>query len=87
MGKDKPRHNPDKPQNNYGGDYECPNYDTYSDGREFCHDHFNIWWKHTNGELICKGNLHNCDKMKRKFLASLSDKERQRFIDKFLVYK
>jgi len=24
----KPRHNPDKPQNKYGGDYQCMHYDT-----------------------------------------------------------
>jgi hypothetical protein len=29
----KKRHNPEKPQNNYGGDYDCINYDTTYDGK------------------------------------------------------
>ena len=35
MGKGKPRHNPDKPQNNRV--YPCPRYEEYSWGGCYCH--------------------------------------------------
>lgn len=87
----KNRHFPDKIQNNYGGEYECPNYDRYykeTDGKEFCHDEgqagWSEWinWSQTdeNGNLKCKGNRHNCFKMRQKWLASLSEKERNNII-------
>lgn len=88
--KIKPRHNPDKPQNNYGGDYDCENYDSSSDGIEFCHDegqalHQTEWiiWKQNGkgGEMPCKGNAHNCFKGKLKWLASLSEKRKQKYFD------
>ena len=80
----KNRHYPDKEQNNYGGDYCCKQYDVRNDGREWCHDEGNsnwdefIKWSQTdeNGNLKCKGNRHNCLKMRQKWLASLSEKER-----------
>lgn len=81
MGKGKPRHNPDKPQNTVGGDYDCEFYDSYADGREFCHDHWNKWWKTEDGKLVCKGNPHTCLKMKHHYIASLSDKEKEKFFD------
>ena len=34
----KKRHNSDKPQNNYGGDYQCKQYEKREDGKEWCHD-------------------------------------------------
>ena len=40
----KKRHNPDKPQNKYGGDYDCINYDESNTGREFCHDEGQAGW-------------------------------------------
>jgi len=79
----KARHNPDKPQNQYGGDYDCPNYDTNSDGKEFCHDEGQVgwgeWvkWAQTDdaGNLKCKGNRHNCLKLRQHWLASLPECE------------
>jgi hypothetical protein len=79
----KQRHNPDKPQNNYGGDYECINYDTYHDGTEFCHDEqsagwgeFIKWSQTKDGKLKCKGNRHNCLKLRQQWLASLPKHKR-----------
>lgn len=77
MGKGKEKHNPDKPQNNYGGDYQCNQYEVRQDGTEWCHDEGNsnfgefiTWAKKDNGKLRCKGNRHNCYKEKLKKLAS-----------------
>lgn len=85
MGKGKPRHKPNKPQNNYGGDYNCPNYDTLPDGKEFCHDEGQgnwdefIKWSMTDkqGNFVCKGNRHKCLSLKLKWLSSLNDKKRE----------
>lgn len=87
MSKGKPRHNPDKPQNNYGGDYECENFEQRGD-IEWCHDegqavHQNGWieWKKSdNNKLRCCGNAHNCMKIKLQWLASLSEKEKNKKI-------
>jgi hypothetical protein len=83
----KKRHNPEKPQNNYGGDYDCINYDTTYDGKEFCHDEGQSGWGEwvkwaqydSCGKLKCKGNRHNCMKLRLKFFASLSEKEKQKY--------
>jgi hypothetical protein len=77
----KERYKLNKPQNNYGGDYKCPNYDTNYNGKEFCHDEtIDIHWsKLENGKLICKGNLHNCKKIKYKWLASLPENEKKKY--------
>ena len=40
----KERHNPEKEQNNYGGDYDCKQYDKRNDGGEWCHDEGNSNW-------------------------------------------
>lgn len=76
--KMKNRHHLNKSQNNYNGNYQCKNYDTLSNGTEFCHDEgqsgwgeFIKWSKIENGKLKCKGNRHNCYKLKLKWLASL----------------
>jgi len=86
MGKNKPRQNPDKPQNQYGGDYDCPNYDSTEHGGEFCHDEEQIGWKEfvkwmkmENGKLRCKGNRYNCNKERLKWLASLSEEKREQY--------
>jgi len=79
----KERHNPKKKQNNYGGDYDCVNYDTRHNGEEFCHDEGQTGWKEwvkwsqidEKGILRCKGNRHNCLKLKQKWIASLPKKE------------
>lgn len=83
----KERHNSEKPQNNYGGDYDCENFDELSDDTEWCHDEgqvgFDEWikWSQTDdrGKLKCNGNRHNCLKMRQKWLASLSEKERKKY--------
>jgi hypothetical protein len=75
MSTNKPRHDPAKPQNNYGGDYECPCYDSLTNGTEFCHDEGQMpWWiewaEVKDGKLVCKGNRHTCNKMRMAWLAS-----------------
>ena len=83
----KDRHNPDKPQNKYGGNYDCEHYDTFSDGKEFCHEeagwstpeHCRWYWKTVDDKLVCKGNRHNCYKMKMKWYASLTEKEKAKY--------
>lgn len=62
MGKGKPRHNPDKKQNNYGK--ECQAYDGYT-----CHGGCSMDIKK------CKGNPHNCKKTFYARLASRSNKQ------------
>jgi hypothetical protein len=85
----KPRKNSNKPQNNYGGDYDCENYEGDNSRGEWCHDEgqtgwgeFISWWKTKNGELTCKGNRHSCYKQKLKWLASLSEKEKEKYFKK-----
>ena len=83
----KERHNPDKKQNNYGGDYDCENYEQRTDKTEWCHDEGQVgwgeWikWAQTDkcGKLKCKGNKHNCLKMRQKWLASLPESERNKY--------
>lgn len=88
MGSNKDRHNPDKQQNNYGGDGDgdCPNYDTCN-GREWCHDEGQVGWGEfikwaqidENGLLKCKGNRHNCNKLRIKWFASLSENKKKKY--------
>jgi hypothetical protein len=83
----KERHNPEKEQNNYGGDYDCKQYDKRNVGGEWCHDEGNSNWnefvkwaqKDENGKLKCKGNRHNCFKLRQKWLASLSEDEKNKY--------
>lgn len=77
----KIRHNPNKLQNKYGGDYQCKCYDSYNNYQEFCHDEGQMpWWiewaETKNGKLVCKGNRHLCNKMRLKWLASQRFKEK-----------
>jgi hypothetical protein len=82
----KPRYNPNKKQNQYGGDYDCENYEERSDKTEWCHDEGQVGWndwikwsqKDENGKLKCKGNRHNCLKLRQQWLASLSDEKRKK---------
>jgi len=82
----KERHNPDKSQNNYGGNYDCKNYEKRLDDKEWCHDEGTVGWSEwvnwsqidKEGKLKCKGNRHNCFKMRQKWLASLSDEEKRK---------
>lgn len=86
--KNNLRKNPSKKQNNYGGDYDCYNFEE-REGKEWCHDegnnNWNEWvkWNQTdkNGELKCKGNRHNCIKLKLRWLASLSEKEKVKYLN------
>ena len=63
MGKGKPRHNPNKKQNNYPSD--CWMYE----GEEV------KWCRRygTRGVKICGGNPHNCSKVLYRIAASRSD--------------
>lgn len=72
MAKGKPRHNPDKPQNIYGR--WCPYYEEYSNGTASCE------CGHGNME-VCKGNKHNCIKIKYKNLACRSDEKKLKIIN------
>jgi len=87
MRKNKPRKDPDKKQNNYGGDYDCVNFDA-NDGGEWCHDEGQAGWsewikwvKRKDGKLKCKGNRHNCMKLRQQWLASLSEKKREKYLN------
>ena len=83
----KERHNPDKPQNKYGGDYNCLQYEKRCDGSEWCHDEGNSSWgqfikwdkKDNDGKLSCNGNRHNCYKLQLKWWASLSQIEKDKY--------
>lgn len=60
MRKDKPRHNPDKPQNRYGN--SCY-YSEKRNDKIYCEGNF-------GDTKICKGNRHNCVKTKYHKIAS-----------------
>lgn len=66
MGKGKPRHNPDKKQNNYGS------WCQYAElvGDKICCEGSYIYVDK------CNSNPHNCIKNKYKNLASRSDKQK-----------
>ena len=69
MGKGKPRHNPNKPQNKIGK--WCCYYEGYNDrynDRYWCELGYNI--------TKCNGNPHNCCKVKYQILASRSDTQK-----------
>lgn len=53
----KNRKFPNKKQNNYGGDYDCPHFDMLR-GDEYCEIGAPV--KIINGKIECKGNLHSC---------------------------
>lgn len=57
MGKGKPRHDPNKVQNQLGE--ICPYYE-YTNGSPCCENSF------VADVSICKGNPHNCVKVKYK---------------------
>lgn len=61
MGKNKPRHNPNKQQNQYG-DW-CPYADEIK-GKIYCEGGGTY-----EDTLTCKGNRHNCVKVKYKKFA------------------
>jgi len=66
MGKDKPRHDPDKPQNRIGS--WCSYCDELLGSGLTCE---------ADGDAdVCKGNPHNCVKTKYHRMASMSDKQK-----------
>ena len=67
MGKGKPRHNPDKPQNNFK---HCA-YDDGTRGKECRRP-----WSYK-----CDGNMYKCRKLYFQYLASLSEKEKNSFTE------
>lgn len=67
MGKGKPHHDLDKPQNKYG-DW-CQWAEEFDDGTIYCEGGFG------DGK-VCKGNRHNCVKTKHRRVASMSDKQK-----------
>ena len=69
MGKGKPRHNPDKPQNKIG--YWCQLYHETKDGGHCPHYHL-------GDAKVCNGNPHMCIKNWYRGLARLSDKQKER---------
>lgn len=70
MGKNKPRHNPDKPQNHFAE--HCP----YDDGTK---------WKECNNEWAdkCDGNRYRCYKLYLQHLATLSEKKKQEYAEMY----
>ena len=56
LGKNKPRHNPDKPQNKMGR--HCSYYEGFN-GQYWCERGWDV--------SKCKGNPHNCTKVKYKY--------------------
>ena len=70
MGKGKPRHNPDKPQNKYGKVCKC----YLHDGGYFCPAyHKNM----VDIIKICNLNPHNCSKVKYRLFASMSEEKKE----------
>lgn len=66
MSKNKPRHNPDKPQNKYG---DWCSYAEEHNGKLYCECGY-------GDASVCKGNRHNCIKVTYKKLACRSDKQK-----------
>lgn len=72
MGKGKPRHNPDKPQNKYGS--FCPMVEEIPqpDGSIYLHCECGS----IEDIKVCKGNKHNCVKTFLHREASKSDAQK-----------
>lgn len=71
MGKGKPRHNPDKPQNKYGAECSMVEEIPQSDGT--IHLHCEVLGIRDISTKVCKGNRHNCVKTYLHREASKSD--------------
>lgn len=67
MGKNKQRHNLNKPQNQYGN--WCSYAEKLKDGSLTCECGY-------GDANICKGDRHNCIKTKYHKLASMSDRQK-----------
>ena len=77
MKHNKPRHNPNKPQNKYGEKCKCylSDYSYYCPARHLTIDEI---------EKLCHFKAHNCVKVKYKLFASVTDRERQRIVEKHI---
>lgn len=64
MGKNKPRQNPDKKQNNMGG--FCQYYEEHKSGHVACESN-------VGDAKVCQGNPHNCIKTLYRRAASRSN--------------
>lgn len=74
MGKGKPRHNPKKPANRLGS--LCPWYEEIKDkDGKIIMQNCEAYMSNKAIE-ICKGNPHNCIKVKYRYLAARSDKQK-----------
>lgn len=71
MGKGKPRWYPDKKQNKYGK--ECLWYEINSKGNSYCEA---LLMDRGNPTKICKGNRHNCCKVKFAEMQRMNDKQK-----------
>lgn len=67
MAKGKPRHNPNKPANQRGG--QCSHCEEVN-GELTCN------YEGTRGVVICKGNPHNCIKVSLRKIAEMSDRQK-----------
>lgn len=67
MGKNKPRHNPDKPQNQHGN--WCQYAEQSQSGEIYCECGY-------GQGAVCKGNRHNCIKVKYRQAATRSDSQK-----------
>jgi hypothetical protein len=62
--------------------YYCDRYQKDNNGIETCEEKndslwnmFIKWVLSKNGLLVCKGNKHNCNKLKERWLESLVEEE------------
>lgn len=71
MARGKPRHNPEKPQNNYNKyPYTCCEEIPQPDGSVYLHCENNIF----KGDVtkFCGGNTHNCKSAQLRLAASIN---------------
>lgn len=75
MGKGKPRHNPDKPQNKYGS--FCPMVEEISQPDDSIYLRCEFGGKYSSEDIkVCEGNKHNCVKTFLHREASKSDAQK-----------
>ena len=69
MSKGKPRWYPNKPQNRYGK--KCEYYEETDSGYGYCEALFTM----KNPTVVCKGNPHNCCKVRYSEMARKNGKQ------------
>ncbi len=75
MGKGKPRHNPNKYQNKYGG--RCPLFESFTpDSKNGAISLVHCECGSIEDAKVCKGNKHNCVKTYLHREASKSDAQK-----------